>query len=191
MSEISFRLIRKANPDLNFDVLEDISNICLNNCDIASIDNLELFVHIKELYINHNLIRKIENLEFFSQLEFLDLSYNKIESSNLEDSFSCIPKNLKFLNISGNPCIRDEIVLTRLQDAFPSLNIIIEELNDDNEDEAVAEAENQDSTEEIEIGSLNVPTLPLNTDEVLKAIVERKSKLQSYSSFNINSAISV
>ena len=204
MVEITFGLIRKANPDLNFDKFEEISVINLNNLCISSIDNMEVFSQIKELYLSHNNIERIENLMFLGDLLYLDLSFNKINSASLRLSFNGIPKTLQTLNLTGNECAFDEKVLTELLDRFPELNIAIDTCSaeeeksyefdnndDDKEEEEEEEEEEKEEDEEEEVlGKVTTydPSQQLDADTVLKSLVDRKCKLQNISStFSLDS----
>jgi hypothetical protein len=203
MTEITFKLIRKANPEINFELIDEVSNISLSRCGVETIDNLELFGHIKELSLDHNNISKIENLFFFEQLDFLDLSFNKITGASLVESLKEIPRSLSAINLSGNPCVKDDDALIKLQDLFPSLGIIIDELEEGQDafeeahgegNEEEEENEEEEPTEEytdINSSSSTVRLKPLNADDVLKEIVERKSKLQSYMPFNLSATVTV
>jgi len=186
MTEISFALIRKKNPDLNFDNIEEISTIHLNNCSIEDINNLELFSHIKHLDLAHNKISFIRELHYLNKLETLDLSFNSISSEGLSKSLSELPKGLKSINLTGNSCVNDEDALVILQDFFPDLGIIIDTV--DNNLDAVESCDVSTPTTIPEQYDNNIR--PLNADTLLKSIVERKCKLQSMSSFNLDRTIS-
>lgn len=215
MVEITFGLIRSANPEVNFDEIEKLTVLDLSNCSITAIDDLELFDHILELNLSNNSIRLIENLFFFRQLRHLDLSCNKITAKALADSLKEIPKSLQSINLSGNPCAEDEAVLSRLQDAFPELGIIIDVLDDEDsvigaDGESIEHQENdehlegsegklEDSTDDPHTDELDPffepieydPSTPLKTEDLLKKIVERKSKLQNINAFSLQSTVSV
>lgn len=188
MVEISFALIRQNNPNANFDKIEEIESIRIGNSNIESIDNLELFSHVKELFLPHNRISIIKNLFFFNNLSFLDLSFNLISSESLLQSLDQLPKVLSTINLTGNPCSTDVDALSKLQDTFPSLGIIIDTV--DNAEEASI-----DDRIANPLGAELLPTetlsRPLNADIVLKSIVERKCKLQSMAAFNLDSTVSV
>lgn len=188
---ITFALIRKKNADLNFDNIEDITSICLDNCNLASVNNLELFSHIHELHLHHNKISLIENISYFKKLKYLDLSFNSIHAEGLLQSLANIPRGLGSINLTGNPCAVDDGALSVLQDTFPDLGIII-----DTVDEIIGSKEDNNFNEEIEKKTLLAlddidHSRPLNADNVLKAIVDRKCKLQSISTCNIDATILV
>jgi len=196
MTEITFQLIRKCNPDVSFDDIVDVTNIKLNNCSIECIDNLELFEHIKELHLSRNLITQIDNLKVFHRLELLDVSFNRIDSKGLVASFDHIPHSLDVINLTGNPCVHDESVLIKLQDKFPHLGIVIDELDvadteaNDNTDEATEDDrfDFDDTPSDIKDPRIS---LPLSSEDVLRSIVDRKSKLQSYERFNLDNTVTV
>lgn len=202
MTEITFQLIRKCNADVSFDDIVGITSIKLNNCSIECIDNLELFEHIKELHLSRNLITQIDNLEMFHRLELLDVSFNRIDSKGLVASFEHIPHSLDVINLTGNPCVHDESVLIKLQDKFPHLGIVIDELdvdateanNDNSDDDDEAEDDRfdfDDTPRGRKEGESSRSSLPLSSEDVLRSIVDRKSKLQSYERFNLDNTVTV
>jgi hypothetical protein len=200
MSEISFRLIRNKNAHLDIDKLEECYSIDLSNSNIETIDNLELFTHLKELNLSHNRISRIENLSLFYNLDLLDISSNSIDVTGLIDSYDSIPKTLTTINLSGNPCVLDESALCSFMDRFPEINIIVDVLN---ELEAAEEDKEQiDSYSNLvdanhgkdsdfnEIAEISAE--PLTSDSVLKYIVDRKCKLQALAAgFNLSSTVEV
>lgn len=191
MTEITFALIRKRNPHLDFDRIEDISTIHLSNCSIDHISNLELFSHINHLDLAHNKISNVQELQFLNKLETLDLSFNLISADNLKTCLKEFPKGLKSLNLTGNSCILDEDNLIELQDLYPDLGIIIDtvDINDDGVSPSTQEESSQELfSEQIEKFDNN---RPLNADSLLKSIVARKCKLQNMSTFNLDKTMSV
>lgn len=188
-SVINFALIRKKNADLNFDNLDEITSIYLDNCNLASLNNLELFSHIQHLHLHHNKISFIENIFYFKNLQYLDLSYNSISAEGLLQSLSNFPKGLTSINLTGNPCAGDESALSILQDTYPEMGIIIDTVDDitttNNNNDAVSETKILFESDEID------HSRPLNADNVLKAIVDRKCKLQNLGTYNIDATILV
>lgn len=195
MTSISITLIRGTHSEFNIDDPEAIQIIKLNKQEIACIDNLEVFSHIRELHLADNLIERIENINFLQNLTFLDLSNNRINSESLLLSIGSIPRNLKDLNLSGNQCAEDESALNALQDGYPDLNIIVgvyvggeiiesfDGLGFENsriENPTDSDEDNDSSDDEGEEGDM-----PLNADEVLKSLVERKCRLQSMETFSV------
>ena len=133
----------------------------------------------------------IENISYFKSLKYLDLSFNSISADGLLQSLANIPKGLVSINLTSNPCAEDDNALSTLQDTFPDLGIII-----DTVDEVTGSTTDNNFDEEI--GTKPVIALdnidrsrPLNADNVLKAIVDRKCKLQSISTCNIDATILV
>lgn len=216
MKEVTVSLIRECHTTKSAEDLEKLRCINLNDKQIEKIDNLEVFFDIEELHLSRNCITKIENLNFLNNLQFLDVSYNCISSNSLIASIEeeSIPKSLREINITGNPCANDESVLMILQDYIPDLLIIVgieEDIvnNNNNLIKATSDSGNSDSdsdnyeidaeTDEITYDStlgrfeeykLSDETT-LNPDELLKHIVDRKCKLQNISTFNLESAITV
>lgn len=204
-SGISFGLICRKNPSItDVDDIQSIARLELDHSNISTIDNLELFNHIKEIDLSHNKIKSLKNLEFLTELQVLDLSFNDITSQDLLASFKYIPKHVQTLVLTGNPCAQDEDALGKLQDRFPDLGIAIElvqeEEKEGDEDNFEGEVEdneengnNDDDDDETEekISTAVAPLGPVNADEILKYIVDRKCKLQSMQSFNLENAVKV
>jgi Leucine-rich repeat (LRR) protein len=200
MTEISFRLIRNKNSHLDIDKLEECDFLDLSNSNIETIDNLELFTHLKEINLSHNRITRIENLSLFHNLDFLDISSNSIDVTGLLQSYESIPRSLTTINLSGNPCILDEMALCDFADRFPDINIIVDVLNEleaaeedkeqiDNYSHLV-DANHGEDADYDEIAE--VSDEPLTSDSVLKYIVDRKCKLQALGArFNLTSAVEV
>lgn len=199
---ISFALIRSKNPHIeNADDIELVDSINLTGCQLSYIDNLELFSHINELNLSNNNITRIENLFFFKSLKLLDVSFNNIDSVSLEQSIKEIPASLLSINLTGNPCASDENALGKLLDAFPDLAIAIE-VDDGTRNISVEESDGKNRNEEEEdeedfeeMKTLpRVPELgagPLNADEILKSIVDRKCKIQSFNTMSIDKVVTV
>lgn len=199
MTEISFSLIRACHGSV--EKLEALQVIHLDHQGIAEIDNLEVFWDIRELYLSRNVIERIENIEFLDRLQHLDLSSNRITAEALQDAFDRFPRNLSTINLSGNPCANDEAVLEALSERYPELNIIIglyAEGEEEDEADAVInrqlshgvllptkdedeEEEEDDDNEEEAEAEEDINVSPLNADEVLKSLVERKCRLQNVS----------
>jgi hypothetical protein len=187
MTDVTFSLIRKHNPEIsNAEDIGEVDVIRLLNCNIVEIENLELFHHVSELYLNQNKIETLKGLSIFYQLKVVDVSYNKISSDALLESVPFLPKSLLSINLTGNPCVEDEMVLGTLQDALPEVIIAIE--IDEQEDLQVnsteeGKDEKSEGQSDPEVG-IDLPVKPsfLDTEEVLKSIVERKCKMQNTSS---------
>jgi Leucine-rich repeat (LRR) protein len=191
MVQISFGLIRRANPDVDFDNIESVDTLKLEMCEITEIDNLELFSHIKNLYLSGNNISKIENISLFDNLRHLDVSCNNITGEGLRKSIGGIPKNLESINLSGNPCVNDETALLFLQDNFQQLGIVIDVVDANVQDSGGENEDDHDESEAENVHSETSSGTVVDADQVLQYIVERKCKIQSYSHFNLDSTVSV
>lgn len=193
MPEISFGLIRKLNPDIDVDNIEAVEALKIENSGVTLIDELELFTHIKELYLSGNRIRLIQNLLFFDNLKHLDLSCNVISSDDLRASLKSIPKGLESINLSGNPCASDDDVLSELQDTHPDLGIIIEIVENGAEgDDGEEKEDRQETDESVAVNPMGRTNSPVDSDEILKYIVDRKCKAQSNSEhrgFDLEAAV--
>ena len=187
MTAISVTLIRGTHAEFSIDDFEALKIIRLNDQGIDCIDNLEVFSQIEELYLRNNKIQRIENLDFLSRLIVLDLTDNQISIDSLISSIGLLPQNLLTLNLTGNPCALDDVAIAALQKSLPSVNIIVtDSLNDDENDEEENTDDNGGDDEE------NVDDdLPLNADEVLQSLVERKCRLQSVATLNISNTAEV
>lgn len=194
MVTISFALICRKNPSItDVDDIQNITKLDLDNSKISVIDNLEIFNHIRELNLSHNKIKSLRNLEYLTSLDVLDLSCNELSSADLLSSMQFLPKQLSTIVLSANPCAEDEIALGHLQELFPSLGIAIDEVdeNDMESDNVQNDPNDEDnSTNENEVLP-SADTDPVNVDEVLKYIVDRKCKLQSLQSFDLDSIVKV
>lgn len=190
---ISVALVRRVHG-YSAEEMADLDILNLNHLDIEEIDNLEVFEQIRELHLQGNAIRVVENLEFLGQLELLDLSYNNIDSAGLRGCLQrCqLPSSLRTLNLSGNTCADDEALLLELQEIMPDLGIIIGledeeegeggkgEVEDpaDQQDDLDDEEKINDGEDEVAFSSLSLSAGPLDADEILKSIVERKCRVQ-------------
>lgn len=196
MTEITLRLIRSCNPQLDIDNLEECSILTLNDCNIETIENLELFSHLTELKLCGNSITAVENLTLFSKLQYLDVSRNKITSQGLLRSVYGIPPKLNTINLSGNPCVSDEDALTAFQEKFPNLFIVIEDIVesavDESEQADVGVEDGGDDEEPVDVSDA-IAEIPADmaSDAVLSYIVNRKCKLQAIGSFNLDSTVAV
>jgi hypothetical protein len=184
-------MICKKNPCIaSPEDVDGVQRLELSNCQIDMIDDLDLFYHITELNLSQNKIHKIENLEIFHNLKLLDLSFNRIDSLGLKSSIGAIPKNLQIIVLTGNPCATDEEALALLQDKYPKLAIAIEEGDEElpNRNENEEKDLNKEDEEEAEE---KVP-ISIDTEEVLKYIVDRKCKMQNIrTTFDLDSTVKV
>lgn len=197
MPSISVTLVRNTHSDFCIDDIESLKVVRLNEQGIDLIDNLEVFSHIEELHLARNLIRRIENIEFLSSLHFLDLSDNLITSESLNSSIGLLPQNIRTLILTGNPCTGDKYVLDTFQKSCDGLKMIVNDT-----------IETVDQTTELKINALKIYSIesmdykggeyegdvgdtPLNVDEVLQSLVERKCRLQNMEVFDISKAVEV
>lgn len=197
MTSISVTLIRKSHSDFNIDDIESLKVIRLNKQGIDLIDNLEVFSHIEELHLADNVIRRIENIGFLSRLHLLDLSNNLITSDSLISSIGLLPQNIRTLILTGNPCTGDKCVLDAVQKSCDGLNIIANDTTETSNrlSELKIDALKIDSLKSVDYkgGEYegDVEDTPLNADEVLQSLVERKCRLQNMEVFDITKAVKV
>lgn len=187
MTAISVTLIRGTHAEFSVDNFEALKIIRLNDQGIDCIDNLEVFSQIEELYLRNNKIQRIENVDFLSRLIVLDLSNNQISSDSLVSSIGLLPQNLLSLNLTGNPCALDEEAVTALRKSFPSVKVIVNEALDDDENDEDDEVDSNGGDDEENVDDDS----PLNADEVLQSLVERKCRLQSVATLNVTNAAEV
>ena len=197
MSSISVTLIRSTHNDFCIDDIESLKVIRLNKQGIDLIDNLEVFSHIEELHLSGNVIKRIENVEFLSRLHLLDVSNNLITSESLYSSIGLLPQNIKTLILSGNPCTGDKVALDALQHSCSGLKLVIDhafeeldhltDLKIDTLESHSLQNEDDRRGEDEE----HLEDLPLNADEVLQSLVERKCRLQNMETFDISKALEV
>ncbi|KAM9780509.1 LOW QUALITY PROTEIN: dynein regulatory complex subunit 3-like [Neosynchiropus ocellatus] len=130
---------------LNIDNLWEFTSLTkieLNNNCIKKIEGLDHLIHLQWLNLSFNCIEKIDGLNSLRKLEFLNLTANKIKVIENMDSlekltllsiaFNCIDKfeivlylrklkNLKTLNIHGNPFPTTENYKLYIAAHFPNL----------------------------------------------------------------------
>lgn len=197
MTVISVTLIRGTHCDFKLDDVEALKVLNLSNQGIDCIDNLEVFSHIEELHLAHNVIERIENVDFLNSLNLLDLSNNLINSESLTSSIGLLPRNIKTLILTGNPCSADKAALDILQRSYAGLNVIVNKSPsaphnaDEVSDESVEESDKEQTDEadqseaDHKFDETDDSDFPLNADEVLQSLVERKCRLQSIETFNV------
>ena len=78
--------------------LTEIEILLLNGKKIVHINELDIFVNLKELYLNQNYINEINNLDNLKNLQVLNLSFNNIKKI---ENISHL-KNLELLDLSNN-----------------------------------------------------------------------------------------
>lgn len=85
--------------------IENISVLKLENVNLDSeLDDLSLFINLKELYINNCNISSIEDMKFPSQLQVLDVSYNNINKLSIPRQIDN-SDTIKKVIANGNPII--------------------------------------------------------------------------------------
>ena len=78
--------------------LSEIDLLLLNGKKIVNINELDIFVNLKELYLNQNYINEIKGLESLKNLQVLNLGFNNIKKI---ENISHL-KNLNLLDLSNN-----------------------------------------------------------------------------------------
>ena len=78
--------------------LSEIELLLLNGKKIVNINELDIFVNLKELYLNQNYINEIKGLESLKNLQVLNLGFNNIKKI---ENISHL-KNLNLLDLSNN-----------------------------------------------------------------------------------------
>ena len=78
--------------------LSEIELLLLNGKKIVNINELDIFVNLKELYLNQNYINEIKGLESLKNLQVLSLGFNNIKKI---ENISHL-KNLNLLDLSNN-----------------------------------------------------------------------------------------
>jgi hypothetical protein len=119
-----------------------LQELLLNENEITSLSQLGNLPALKKLDLNANKITRLEDLPHLPALESLDLGANLIEVPNGDIPNLALYKNLKFLNMAGNPFadamgdkIKIEVILMNKKIKF----VGEEELNED--DHAAAKEE--------------------------------------------------
>ena len=198
MPSISVSVVRQAYGNATAEELSQIETLNLSGLNINVIENLEVFAEIKELHLSHNWICNIENINFMYKLEFLDLSYNKIDSNEIIRciKYKELPYCLKTINLDGNLCCNDHNVLCLLQESYSELNIIIgieENKNDINTHEPEIKDDNRNNNYKSNAIMNDIFVLQLDeqldSDTVLKSLVERKCHLDKIKEYDIKHAI--
>lgn len=158
-------LFQEAYPEIeDVQTLLSLSEVNLSHRNIPRIDSLELFSNLQRLDLSHNSIVIIENIRFLSSLVHLDVSYNLIK----EISPSELPKSLQSLQVTGNPLVNDLLDIEGVLILNSSLPISVPDIADPLQDDVCEEDSGSSS--------------PLDADELLRQIVQRKSRIESLSS---------
>eukprot|EP01041_Mallomonas_annulata_P001559 gene1559-3014_t len=186
---ITVRLIRdkgiQEGLHLSVEELLTLQVVRLEGLNITKIDNLEPFDDLQEIYLKNNRIKIIENLEFLIKLRVLDLSFNLIRSENF-DAWA-IPASVVCLNLSGNPCADDDVLLSKLIQTHPGINIItndIEEPPADNINENCSTPTTSNENQPLTGVEEN-----LDSESVLHDIVARKCLLQNIERYDFSATI--
>eukprot|EP00602_Paraphysomonas_sp_CaronLab_P004690 CAMPEP_0185020592 /NCGR_PEP_ID=MMETSP1103-20130426/3210_1 /TAXON_ID=36769 /ORGANISM="Paraphysomonas bandaiensis, Strain Caron Lab Isolate" /LENGTH=300 /DNA_ID=CAMNT_0027551587 /DNA_START=89 /DNA_END=988 /DNA_ORIENTATION=- len=192
----------EKNGMLSDEDFGSISVMKLNDQSISYIDNLELFHEIEELHLKNNNLKTIDNIELLQNLWLLDVANNQIEDEALLSAV--FPRSLKRLIISGNPCAESTSAVEKLQARHPQLEIVTtaekcEEILESSSNlppESVP-VESEYSQPEVSLPhstskpseSFLTPSGTLDPAAVLREVVDRKCRLQSYSQFDLNATI--
>mmetsp|Transcript_5496 Transcript_5496/g.5672 ORF Transcript_5496/g.5672 Transcript_5496/m.5672 type:complete len:305 (+) Transcript_5496:208-1122(+) len=180
--EISFKMIRESSnilAHLSPDELLELEVIRLESKNINEIDNLEPFGELRELHLSDNKIETVENLEFLTKLEVLNLGYNTIHSSGL--IAENLPKSLKVLNISGNPCVSDEELLLSLRRTRPDLRLVLDD------PPPLPSTPQPQSSDEASSPSLEAAPEGGGQEDLLHHIVSRRVMLDTVSPYDFQS----
>ncbi|OAD51971.1 Leucine-rich repeat-containing protein 48 [Eufriesea mexicana] len=123
-------------------VMPNLTKLKISNNIIEKIENLDVLVHLKELDLSFNHIKIIENLNNLTKLEILLLFNNEISEvesinnlynltifsigNNIITSWKHVLylrkfKKLHSLNMSGNPCTKEEGYLDYVFAFIPQL----------------------------------------------------------------------
>ncbi|XP_069762969.1 leucine-rich repeat-containing protein 46-like [Narcine bancroftii] len=150
------RLDRK-NVDIlgNFEGLENVYNLYLQQNQIKKIENLELLHNLRFLTLAGNKIQKVENLKCLQKLGFLDLSNNQIEQLDPGE----FPDHLIILNMSGNDCTKQkeyrwdtlQLCMEQVIQTLPALQqldgILVQRKKDPNEADDVGDGHDLDGSQ--------------------------------------------
>mmetsp|Transcript_40907 Transcript_40907/g.83700 ORF Transcript_40907/g.83700 Transcript_40907/m.83700 type:complete len:526 (-) Transcript_40907:117-1694(-) len=108
---------------LDNNIIEKIENIGhLTNLEwldlsfnnIQHIEGLETLVKLTDLSLFNNQIDKLQNLDALTALNCLSIGHNHINDVGQAISYLRPFRNLKMLNMQGNPCSRDPEYLARI-----------------------------------------------------------------------------
>ena len=138
-------------------------------------------------FCSSNEIKVIENLEFLEKLTKLDLSYNQIPIEELERCLPFLPKSLQFIDISGNPCVQHAEKLVEIQKKHPEIVLF--------SNKAVSKDTVVDPATDIEVTplvkSISDVSNSIDSDPIIKELVERKCNLQNAESSNLSTVYNV
>lgn len=154
--------------------------VSLTDQNIIEIDNLDLFDNITELDLQHNKITKIENLGHLMKLHHLDLSGNAIDAGGL--SVERLPPNLKTINLSGNPCVSCAEAMKKFEKNYPNVRVSC-----DATDDCIHHTDTQ-GPNPATVSSSDGEAY-LDSESVLRAVVDRKCRLQALAPVDISSTL--
>jgi hypothetical protein len=101
---------------------------------------------------------------------------------------------LRWLNISGNPCASSPDAIAKLKSAMPYLEVVHEDTSPSSPTTNSSRGDIEDSKSDDDMNSSSLDPMAaavLSSEQILREVVDRKCRLQSYSQFNIESAIEV
>jgi Leucine-rich repeat (LRR) protein len=157
--------------------------VSLSNKNVDEIDNLDLFDNITELCLQQNKIQRIENISHLMKLHSLDLSHNLIDEEGLHTER--LPPNLKTLKLTGNPCLASNSAMGKLKQDYPHLLVVSESK------QSIAPLATSDNRT-IPNPATAVSSTEndyLDSESVLRLVVDRKCKLQALVNVNMDSTI--
>ena len=165
MVVMNLSLFMNAHPETSdIESLFSRTKLSLPQRNILKIDQLELFPCLQILDLSFNSISVIENIYFLPQLLHFNIAKNKITSISPQE----LPPSLRSLDISGNPITCNGEGIPQIE----GLEVIINA-------EYSPEHEHTDACREDELlGSL---VISLDSDELLRNIVQRKTQMESIS----------
>ena len=171
--------------DSDFAKVESVSFI---EQGIKEIDNLDLFDNITVLNLQKNKIQRIENISHLTKLHYLDLSDNDIDEEGLRNER--LPPNLKTLKLTGNPCVANSQTILTLKNDYPNVQFVL-----DSEEDSYPPVAGTDVSLVVNPATPSLSSTSVNSEEyldsesVLRAVVDRKCKLQSLAPVDIASTL--
>lgn len=160
-----------------------VESVRLVGRGFQEIDNLDLFDRLKELDLSNNRIRRVENISHLLCLDALDLSGNLIDEEGL--FAEALPSNLRVLNLSGNPCAENSNARDRFCTKYPNVSVLF----DLPSSHSKGGPEDTQESKEFPVAHKKDSKGILDSEAVLREVVDRKCRLQSISNLNISSTI--
>ena len=159
-----------------------VENLQLVNKNIKEIDNLDLFDNIAHIDLSHNSIERVENLGHLMKLHTLDLRNNMVDEEGL--FAEGLPPSLRTVFLGGNPCACSS-TLNELKIRYPDLVVF---------DSAVQESTHVTNNENDTPNPASSVTLLaehdiLDSEAVLREVVDRKCRLQALVNINMEATI--